>query len=159
MPSGSVRHQNRHFKTLIVLVLAMTSGTFLLFWVAQVAPVTPLKGKTLSTKAWTEISVRANAASAPRGFFHYRIDHTGRLFQSNAWTAGQHDRGHPGAIHVLLTCPDYDMRVSPSQAKTLSQIISKLRHDHAIASDKVQVDATEGVVDSSQPLPRRLRRT
>ena len=159
MPAGAISHQHRHFKTLIVLVLAMTSGTVLLFWVAQIAPITPLRGKTAATAAWTQIAVRAQPAEVSHGFYHYRIDATGRLFQSRAWLEGRHDRSTPGAVHVLLTCPDRSLRVSAAQGETLSRIIAELRGKHTIPEARVSVEGAQGAADRSQAPRRHLLRT
>ncbi|MFQ5428837.1 MAG: hypothetical protein ACE5E1_00895 [Phycisphaerae bacterium] len=135
MQTGAAQH--RHFKTLIVLVIAMTGGTFLLFWIARFAPITPLRA---SVAPWDRIMVRAEPARAPRGFFHYRIGPAGRLFQSQAWLEGLHERGSHGTIHILLTCEDRDLRVTPAQAKTLSSVLSKLRREYAIPTRRVAVE-------------------
>jgi hypothetical protein len=155
----ATRNQHRHYKTLIVLVLAMTVGAFVLFWAARVSPVTPLRGTREASADWTRISVRAEAPAASRGFFHYRIDAAGRLFQSYAWKAGQGERNTPGTIHVLLTCPDERLQISPEQAGTLSQIISKLRHRHAVPADRVRVEPTADRGAGEDAQPSRLRRT
>jgi len=159
MSAGAISHQHRHFKTLIVLVLSMTIGTILLFWVAQIAPITPLRGKTAAAVTWTRVVVRAQPAETSHGFYHYRIDESGRLFQSHAWLEGRHDRNSPGAIYVLLTCPDLRLRVSPSQAETLSRIISELRDKHAIGEERVSVEAAQGVADRGSVPRRHLLRT
>jgi len=158
MPAGTIPHQHRHFKTLIVLVLAMTGGTILLYWIAQIAPITPLRGTAAASGPWTRIAVRAQVAGTPHGFFHYRIDQTGRLFQSYAWLSGQHSRRSPDAIHILLTCPDRDLRISPAQARELSRLISKLRREHGIPQTRVSVESARGVAFPRQN-HRRLRRT
>lgn len=159
MPAGAISHQHRHFKTLIVLVLAMTSGTILLFWVARIAPITPLRGKSAAAAAWTRIAVRAEPAELSHGFYHYRIDATGRLFQSHAWLEGRRERTSPETVHILLTCPDRSLRVSPAQAETLSRIISELRTRHAIPPTRVSVEAAQGVADRSGAPRRHLLRT
>lgn len=156
MPVVALRHQHRHFKTLIVLVLAMTGGTILLFWIAQLAPVTPLRA---SINPWSRISVRAQDDLGPRGFYHYRIDASGRLFQSRAWNNGESNPANPGTIHLLLTCPGSERRVTSAQAATLSHILSRLRSEHSISSGNVHVEATQGVVDRGALPSSRLRRT
>ncbi len=159
MPAVAKRNQHRHYKTLIVLVLAMTIGAFVLFWAARFSPITPLKGTREAATDWTRISVRAETPAADRGFFHYRIDAAGRLFQSYAWKAGQGERNTPGTIHVLLTCPDDRLEVSPEQAGTLSQIISKLRQRHGVPADRVRVEPTADRTTGEDARPSRLRRT
>ncbi len=159
MSAVAKRNQHRHYKTLIVLVFAMTVGAFVLFWAARFSPVIPLRGTREAGADWTRISVRAEALPVSRGFFHYRIDAAGRLFQSYAWKAGQGERNTPGTIHVLLTCPDERLEVSPEQAKTLSQIISKLRNRHGVPADRVRVEPTADRTTGEDARPSRLRRT
>jgi len=153
------QQQHRHYKTLIVLVASMTAGTLMLYSLAQLSPrVTPLSSRTPGQ--WNRISIRALTSDAPRGFFHFRIDADGRLFQSRAWDAGQYERGTPGTVHVLLTCQRSDRRVTSSQADTLSRIISQLRRELSIESDNVTVDHATGetVRETSMTSPH-LRRT
>ncbi len=156
MAVAAIRHKHRHFKTLIVLVLAMTGGAFLLFWVAQFSPVTPLRGETGAHGLWNQIAVRAQSERSPRGFFHYRIDLSGRLFESSAWKNRRFNRATPGVVHILLTCPEGDPRVSPAQARTLKHIVSRLRTEYRIAEDDIHV-APAG--HQSDAPGRRLRRT
>ncbi|MBN2560968.1 MAG: N-acetylmuramoyl-L-alanine amidase [Phycisphaerae bacterium] len=149
MPSTSARHQHRHYKTLIVLVLSMTSGTFLLFWVGKLSPVTPLtslRGRTSApvapaAKVWNEIAVRTQDADRPRGFFHYRIAETGRLFQSSAWKQATHDPHSAGTIQILITCKSPDVRLTTAQTRTLTRLIGDLRATHGIPKDHVRVSA------------------
>ncbi len=154
MAAVHARHQHRHFKTLIVLVLAMTGGTFLLFGVARMSPVTPLRA---SAGPWNQIVVRTEGPQSDRGFFHYRIDESGRLFQSYAWKAGQHDRRNPGTIHVLLTCPDNSLQVTGAQARTLSVILGQLQSRFAVSSDAITVDSDSAVADMTVPHVGRRR--
>lgn len=156
MAAIQARHQHRHFKTLIVLVLAMTGGTFLLFTIAQFSPVTPLRA---SAGPWNQIVVRTEGPQTDRGFFHYRIDDSGRLFQSYAWKAGQHDRSSPGAIHVLLTCTDHKMQVTGAQARTLSVILQQLQQQFAVSSDAISVDAGESLAEVTGSNSGSRRRT
>lgn len=143
------KQQHRHYKTLIVLVASMTVGTFMLYSLAQISPkVTPLHSRTPGH--WNRISIRALTTEAQRGFFHFRIDTDGRLFQSRAWDTGQFDRGTPGTVHVLLTCKRNDLRVSSNQAETLSRIISQLRRELSIEAENVTVDSTAGGVAERQ---------
>ncbi|MFQ5501829.1 MAG: N-acetylmuramoyl-L-alanine amidase [Phycisphaerae bacterium] len=156
MPAVAARHQHRHLKTLIVLVLSMTGGTYFLFWIAQFSPVTPLRA---SVRNWTKISVRAESDRIPGGFYHYRVDETGRLFQSRAWETGQYERNSPGTIHILLSCGNDRVRVSPEQAKTLSRILSTLRRDYIIPVRNVVVDTNHEYADPSPKRPDTSRRT
>lgn len=159
MRATTARNQYRHYRTLIALVLAMSAGTSLLFWLARFSPVTPLRSTAQASLQWTQISVRAESEQAPRGFFHYRIDEAGHLYQSYAWKAGQADRGTPKTIHILLTCHDVDARVTEPQARTLSKVISQLRDQYDIAADRVYVEATRGVAERGEVDRSRLRRT
>ncbi len=159
MAGVATRNQHRHYKTLIVLVLAMTIGAFVLFWAARLSPVIPLSATREARVDWSRISVRAEALPVTRGFFHYRIDASGRLFESYAWKAGQSERNTPGTIHVLLTCTDESLQVSPEQARTLSQIISKLRQRHSVPADRVRVEPTAARRTGDDARPSRLRRT
>ncbi|MBX3395142.1 MAG: N-acetylmuramoyl-L-alanine amidase [Phycisphaerae bacterium] len=159
MSAHAVRHKYRHYRTLAVLVFAMTGGTMLLFWLGQFAPVTPLRSTAASGRQWSQIAVRAESRAAARGFFHYRIDEAGQLYQSYAWKAGQYEQSSPKTVHILLTCPDAQARVTELQARTLGQLISRLRTDHAIAADRVFVDAAKGIVDRGEVETSRLRRT
>lgn len=159
MSAHSVRHQYRHYRTLIALVLAMTGGTMVLFWLGRFSPVTPLRSTAAMNRPWTQISVRAEDGRGARGFFHYRIDETGRLFQSYAWKAGQPDRATPKTIHVLLSCGTPDAKVTDAQARTLTRVISQIRSEHDIAADRVFVEAAKGIADRGESGSSRLRRT
>lgn len=146
MAASKSRHQHRHYKTLIALVLSMTGGTFFLLWVGRLTPVTPLRGQVAAAQRWNEITVRAESDHNPRGFFHLRIDEAGQLFQSSAWKIGQPDPDHPEAIHVLLTSA---AGVTPAQTQTLSRTIADLRRQHGIASERVSVVADESRAQSA----------
>ncbi len=160
MPAtASYSHHNRHFKTLIALVLAMTGGTLLLFWLGHLSPVTPLRSQAAMPSVWTDITVRAQQTVSPRGFFHYRIDEAGRVFQSYAWKVGQHEKGVPGAVQILLTCPDRNVQLSPSQVAALSHILSDLRSQFAIPTENVHVQDTYEGVNASGVRSDHLRRT
>lgn len=141
MAAGKSRHQHRHYKTLIALVVSMTGGTFFLLWVGRLSPVTPLRGQVLATPRWTEIAVRAESDHNPRGFFHLRIDEAGRLFQSSAWKIGQPDPDHPESIHLLLTSAEEG--ATAAQRQTLSRTIADLRQQHGIPSSGVSVISPE----------------
>ncbi len=136
MAASKSRHQHRHYKTLIALVLSMTGGTFFLLWVGRLSPVTPLLGQVASAQRWNDIAVRAEDDRNPRGFFHLRIDESGMLYQSSAWKNGQPDPDHPETIHVLLTSSG---GVTPAQTQTLSRTIADLCRRHGIASEHVSV--------------------
>lgn len=159
MPAHAVRNQYRHYRTLIVLVLAMTAGAMLLFWLGRFSPVTPLRSTVASNKQWTQISVRAENNRSDRGFFHYRIDESGKLYQSYAWKAGQYERSTPKTVHVLLSCSDPDAKVTNQQAKTLIGLISTIRSNFDIAADRVFVEASKGMADRGDSERSRLRRT
>lgn len=154
MPATAHRHQHRHFKTLIVLVLAMTGGTFLLFWIAQITPITPLRA---SVNNWTHISVRAAEGRSTAGFYHYRIDEVGRLFRNQSWNAETGDDRPGKTIVVVLTCPNGDQRVSSAQAGTLTHLLSELRHRHGIPADRVRVEPPAGTARRPGALPRPRR--
>ncbi len=155
----TARNQYRHYRTLIALVLAMSAGTTILFWLARFSPVTPLRSTAAGSRQWTQISVRAETDDASRGFFHYRIDDGGRLYQSYAWKAGQDERSSPRTIHILLTCLHADAKVTERQAKTLSKVISQLRDEFEIPADRVYVEAARGVAEKGEADRSRLRRT
>ncbi|HWL95199.1 MAG TPA: hypothetical protein VNT79_16890, partial [Phycisphaerae bacterium] len=158
MSAHAIRNQYRHYRTLIVLVLAMTVGTSMLFWLARFSPITPLRSTASTTRAWTQISVRAESSGARAGFFHYRIDETGRLFESYAWQAGQSERSAPKTVQILLTCSAPEAPVNADQAKTLAHVISSLQKRFEIAGDRIFVEAAKGVADRGSANPR-LRRT
>lgn len=159
MSASAVRHQYRHYRTLIVLVLAMTAGTVLLFWLARFSPVTPLRSTASSGRTWSQISVRAECVASSHGFFHYRIDENGRLFQSHAWQVGQAERSSPKTVQILLTCADRDAKISSAQTRMLSRLISQLCQEHGIPADRVFVEASRGVADRGEVDTARLRRT
>jgi hypothetical protein len=146
MPATTARHQHRHFKTLIVLVLSMTGGTMFLFWVGGLAPVTPLRGKTVAAvdnrdaDNWSRISVRAQRSDQPLGFHHFRIDQQGRISEDPAWQTGQQDSRTPGTVHVVLSCDSTPDRVRPIQTKVLSRLIADLRAQYHIPKDQVRID-------------------
>lgn len=139
MAVSTARHQHRHFKTLILLVLSMTGGTFLLFWIGGLAPVTPLRGERPTAKVWTRMAVRAEDARRSPGFFHFRIDGDGRRFQSNDWKAGREDTRNPGTIEVLVSSDLPQARLTPVQTKALARLIADLRGEFGIPKDRVRV--------------------
>jgi hypothetical protein len=139
MPAVAVRHQNRHYKTLIALVLAMTGGTFLLYGISKwspVVPVTPLRAEAQPTRSWSAINVRTQVPGTSRGFFHWRIDESGQLARSDAWITGQ-DLNSDGTIHVLITSGSRDGGVTTSQARQLSLLVNELRKSYGIPKDRV----------------------
>jgi hypothetical protein len=138
MAAGKSRHQNRHYKTLIALVVSMTGSTFFLLWVGRLSPVTPLRGQVLTTPRWSEIAVRTETDRNPRGFFHLRIDSAGQLYQSSAWKIGQPDPDRPQTIHVLLTSANGD-GVTAAQKQTLAQTLADLRLQHGIPASGIAV--------------------
>lgn len=144
MPAKTVRHQHRHFKTLIVLVLSMTGGTYFLFWVGGLAPVTPLRGSTGlavdAPSAWDRIQVQARPTGDREPFFHFRIDPTGRLLESRAWQAGQGSGRATGTIHILVSCSTTEARLTASQSSALVRLIADLRGRYGIAKDRVVIE-------------------
>ncbi len=151
------RQQHRHYKTLIALVFCMTAGTFLLYGVATISPVTPLRSH--APRDWNRISIRAVEPGAERGFYHYRVDENGRTFKSNAWSYQQVQRGAPTTIHIILTTSRNDLRVTSDQANSLAILISNLRMEYEIAEANVDVESdTRGFADYS-PRGQRRRRT
>lgn len=143
---AAARHQHRHYKTLIVLVLSMTSGTLFLFWVGKLAPAKPLtalRGEVSAVERWDQILVQAQRAEDPEGFHHFKIDEAGRPTKSPAWDAGRHDERGSGAIHILVTCDSPDAQLTPLQGEQLARLIAILRAEHPIGRDRVQVLKTQ----------------
>jgi hypothetical protein len=137
MPANPARHQFRHFKTLIVLVVAMTGSTIFLFWLGRLAPVTPLRAKTPA--AWNQIVVRAAGPQTEGGFYHFKIDEQGRVRESSAWAGQRYAQGSDGTIHVLIACGTRDAKLTPTQSQTLTRTIAGLRRSYGIATDQVRV--------------------
>ncbi len=156
MAQKRTNKQHRHYKTLIVLVFSMTAGTFFLYGLAMISPAAiPLQSR--SAYHWNRIVIRATTADAPRGFFHFRIDDEGRIFESRAWDAGRPIApSDPSTIHVLLTCEHGDLQVSPVQYDKLTLFISRLRKKYSIVSENVAMEAPPGSVADARP---KLRRT
>jgi len=139
MPTVSV--QQRHFKTLIALVLAMTGGTLLLFGVAKLTPVmhvAPLRADARAAKTWTQVVVRSAAADSPKGFFHWRIDEVGRLYQTDAWANGQDSSGD-GSIQVLISTSAPGGKITPKQSQQLTRLLADLQGQFGISKDRVRV--------------------
>lgn len=137
MAIASTRSQHRHYKTLIVLVVAMTGGTLFLYWVGQLSPVTPLRSSTPSAEAWRQIGIRVQPTSEFAGFYHWRVDEHGDLYRSAAWRQGQQDPTLPGTIQILLTTAARTDRVGENQAKALARLVGDLRERYHIQEDRV----------------------
>lgn len=117
----------------------MTGGTFLLLWLAQFSPVTPLRGRTAGASDWNQIEVRAESTSAAAGFYHLRVDADGRLFRSDAWKYQQPHPDQPGVIAVLLSSTHANGRPTPTQQQTLSRVLAELGQRYTIDSKQVSV--------------------
>lgn len=148
MAASTSRHQHRHYKTLILLVLSMTGGTFLLLWLAQFSPVTPLRGTSPGPASWKEILVRAETASDANGFYHLRIDGKGRLYRSDAWRYQQAHPEQPHTIQLLLCETHATGRPTPAQQQTLSRVLAELSGQYEIPSNQVQVRAGTSLLAS-----------
>lgn len=146
--ASSSRHQHRHYKTLILLVLSMTGGTFLLLWLAQFSPVTPLRGRTAGPADWRQIEVRAEAAANAGGFYHLRIDASGRLYRSDAWKYQQAHPDNPGVIALLLSSTHSTGRPTPQQQQTLSRLLADLGNQYRIDAKQVSVRMGASLVAS-----------
>ncbi|RIK64257.1 MAG: hypothetical protein DCC65_14670 [Planctomycetota bacterium] len=146
--SSTNRHQHRHYKTLILLVLSMTGGTFLLLWLAQFSPVTPLRGRSAGATDWREIEVRAESTAAAAGFYHLRIDANGRLFRSDAWKYQQAHPEQPGVIAVLLSSTHSNGRPTPAQQQTLSRVLAELGQRYSIDAQEVSVRMGDSLLAS-----------
>lgn len=126
----------------------MTGGTFLLLWLAQFSPVTPLRGTTPGPAAWQEILVRAEMTGDPSGFYHLRIDGAGRLFLSDAWRYQQAHPEQPHTIQLLLCETHATGRPTPAQQQTLSRVLAELSSQYGIASNQVLVRAGSSLLAS-----------
>lgn len=143
MQAQSVSNKNRHFKTLILLVVSMTFGAFFLFWLGQMTPVTPLSARAKSAATFKDIAVRTGMAeSRDKSFFHLRIDEEGRLFQTTAWKAKAHDPRRLGTIQIVLTVSEQDEGITTAQEKCLAKLLSDLRNEFAIANSNIRLDRT-----------------
>ncbi len=146
MQANSVANKNRHFKTLILLVVSMTFGAFFLFWLGQMTPVTPLTARAKTSATFKDIAVRTTLAEArDKSFFHLRIDEQGRLFQTTAWKAKAHDPRRLGTIEVVLTLPDRDEGITAVQEKSLAKLLADLRKDFAIPTDNIRLDKSQAL--------------
>ncbi|MFQ5425439.1 MAG: N-acetylmuramoyl-L-alanine amidase [Phycisphaerae bacterium] len=152
MAADAARHQNRHFKTLILLVIAMTVGTFFLFWVDR---LTPLTARTATP--WREIAIRSAGVSGGWGFYHIRIDEAGDLYETNAWQTGPRDPRANGTIHVVLTRRDPRRTAPHAQAVALARVLEQLRGKYRIPQRQVRVVGQGDAVTAAGP--RRHRRS
>lgn len=144
MAAAPCKHKHRHFKTLILLVVSMTGGAFLLFWVDKNTPThrpRTLRGM-VANHAWTDVAVRAVGAGEDHGFFHFRIAPDGQWYQSNAWTERRRDPKAESTIHVVLSRPVGSSRVSDAQQSALRQLVEQLRREYKISLDHVRPVAT-----------------
>ena len=140
MAAATCKHKHRHFKTLILLVVSMTGGAFLLFWVDQNTPThrpRTLRGLVPSS-GWTDVAVRTVPAAGEHGFFHFRIAADGQSYQSSAWTQGRRDPASESTIHVVLTKADGANRVSDAQQSALRALVEQLRRRYQISPDHVR---------------------
>ena len=150
MQAASIAHKNRHYKTLILLVISMTVGAFFLFWLSKMTPVIPLRGKVATAPSWNKITVRtASTAQRERGFFHYRIDEDGQLFQTNAWKAGSQHPRQLGAIQVLVTVSDSDAGINVAEEKALTRLVSDLRQKYGISANQVRLEKSATLASGS----------
>ena len=137
MPAAAVRHQHRHFKTLIALVVATTGGTFFLYGAAKLSPVTPLRANVSADKLWTDIDVSEQLPGSATGFYHWRIDKSGRpASPSDAWNNNQDPYGN-GRIQLLVASPSKDGGITKRQAEQLDRLITELRGKYNIPKDRV----------------------
>jgi hypothetical protein len=138
---AAVSAQHRQFKTLIILVLAMTGGTFLLFGIARITPVThvtPLRAEATPPRTWTQVVVRSAATESDKGFFHWRIDEDGRLYQTDAWDK-KSDPSADGTIQVLISTDQARGGITSRQSRQLTRLLSDLQSQYGIAKDRVHV--------------------
>lgn len=149
MKARANRHQHRHFKTLILLVVSMTAGTFFLFWVDKITPANRrqvLRGRSAkNTASWSDITVRQERSAADAGFFHLQIDDSGRVFRkTDAWAAGPDDARSKGAIHVILTRRDPRVAPAQTQQNALRRVIQRLRSRFRIAESRIRPIRSRG---------------
>jgi hypothetical protein len=142
MAKALARHQHREWKTLIVLVIAMAAMTCVLWVVASWSPITPLRGRSGGgLRPWTKISVCKTAAPVGNdNFYHFRIDETGRLYQSSAWNEGRCQQAHAGSVRIVLSHSDKRDIVTRSQQQTLSRTIARLCDAYGISADAIEVE-------------------
>jgi membrane protein implicated in regulation of membrane protease activity len=150
MPANSPRHQFRHFKTLIVLVLAMTGGTIFLYWVGRLAPVTPLRAKMPA--AWSQIVVRAADSRADQGFFHLQIDEQGHVNESSAWAGQRYAANSEGTIHVVVSSSTADGKLTKVQTDALSRTLNGLRKNFGIPTDRIRTVQSPQVAGLDTPI-------
>jgi hypothetical protein len=140
MSASSAAHKNRHYKTLIVLVLSMTMGTLFLFWLGKFTPVTPLRAST--GRAWHQISVRSVVQGESDGFYHLKVNGDGQVVPSSASERGQaNPLGNPDTIQIVLRTSGPDSELSVAQTKALSKLIANLCKKHSIAANQVFADS------------------
>lgn len=144
MANRAKQHQHRHFKTLILLVISMTVGTFFLFWVDKVTPAH--RRQTLqslsagSVGSWRDIAIRQSASQIQAGFFHFRIDESGRLYRrTKIWDAGPRDPRANGTIQIVLTRGPSGP-ASSAQQLTLRRLLDDLGRRHNIPVSRIQPD-------------------
>jgi len=137
MAVASNRSQHRHYKTLIVLIVAMTGGTLFLYKIGQLAPVTPLRSSTAAVESWRQIGIRIQSPTEVPGFYHWRVDERGNLYRSSAWRQGQQDPLAPGVIQILLTTSAADRRVVEPQTSSLAHLLADLRGRYGIAENQI----------------------
>lgn len=154
MQAASVVHKHRHYKTLILLVVSMTLGAFFLFWLGQMAPVTPLRGKAAAAPNWSRITVRTAAKQGDFGFFHYRIDEAGHLFQTAAWKNSMQNPRQQGAIEIVVNVPASDAGISRGQEKALGRLVSDLRRKFAISADQIRLSPNQALVSAADRVDR-----
>src|SRR5262245_45638176 len=136
MAAATCKHKHRHFKTLILLVVSMTGGAFLLFWVDQNTPThrpRTLRGLVPSS-GWTDVAVRTAPATGEHGFSHFRIAADGQWYQSSAWRRGQRAPTGESTIHVVLTKASGANQVSAAQQSALRLLVEQLRKQYQISS-------------------------
>ena len=151
MQASALAHKHRHYKTLILLVVCMTAGAFFLFWLGQMAPVTPLRGKLGTPPNWNRIAVRtAPLGRDEPGFFHYRIDESGQLYQTSAWKNNMQDPRQQGAIEIVLTVNESDAGISRAQEKSLTRLLSNLRRKFAISADQVRLSPNQALASARE---------
>jgi hypothetical protein len=113
-----------------------------LFWIDYLAPThrpRSLLGMTAVSGAWNSVAVRTQDARDEAGFFHFRIDEAGQLYQSNHWKSGFQHPASEGVIHVVVSVSDPAAPINASQNSVLAQVITQLCRDHRIPQERVQV--------------------
>lgn len=145
MSARAARNQNRHFKTLILLVVSMTLSTSILFWVDQLAPArspSALRSLTPKARPWRTVAIRQQSEDRPAGFFHVRIDARGRCFQTSAWKYAQPAPDGSDTLHVVLSGVRPGGACTPMQSQSLRKLLGQLHQDFALGSDAVRLVAS-----------------